>query len=60
MIHAPETFVIAEDEKLVLYDRAPGGAAELVLVERKRAVKRLEEADGVEYGVAVVGPGRTM
>jgi hypothetical protein len=44
MVDATKTLVIAENEKLVLHDRTTGGAAELVLVERKRTVQRLEKA----------------
>ena len=32
-LHAAETFIVAEDEDLVLDDRAAGGGAELVLAE---------------------------
>ncbi len=60
MIDAAEALIVAEDEELILQDRSAGCRAELILVERQRAVERPEESGGVQNRVAVVFPERAV
>ena len=61
-MHAAETFIVAEEENLVLDDRTATGDAKLVLTQGAlgNATGIFEEVGSVEFVVAEEFPGRAM